>query len=140
MGWWKWKIKGKAFTNTNLKSSKDFQSVTGYLGSGWASSYSKDPKKSYGSLISPTIKIKHRFLNFLVGGGQFVEVGVESFGLRKKVLVSRGENSDKLVQKSWDLEDYYEKEVEIRIVDNATGKWAHVHADQFEFFRLAFQR
>ena len=76
--------------------------MTGYLGSGWASSYSKDPKKSNGSLISPTIKIKHRFLNFLVGGGQFVEVGVELWAEGERVLVSRGENSDKLVQKSWD--------------------------------------
>ena len=49
------------------------------------------------------------------------------------MIVSRGENSDKLVQKSWDLEDYYQKEIEIRIVDQATGRWAHVHADQFEF-------
>ena len=137
-GFGDWKINGKAFANTNLKSSKDFLSVTGYLGSGWASSYSKDPKKSNGSLISPTIKIKHRFLNFLVGGGQFVEVGVELWAEGEKVLVSRGENSDKLVQKSWDLEDYYEKEVEIRIVDNATGRWAHVHADQFEFSELPF--
>ena len=35
-GFGDWKINGKAFANTNLKSSKDLQSVTGYLGSGWA--------------------------------------------------------------------------------------------------------
>ena len=126
----------KVYPNEKVKSLKDFQSVKGYLGSGWASSYSKDPKKSSGSLISPTIKIKHRFLNFLVGGGQFVEVGVELWAEGERVLVSRGENSDRLVPKSWDLEDYYEKEVEIRIVDNATGRWAHVHADQFEFSKF----
>ena len=50
-----------------------------------------------------------------------------------RLLVARGENSDELVPKSWDLSDYHLSEIEIRIVDQATGRWGHVHADQFEF-------
>ena len=135
-GFGTWKPNGEAFSKTILKGSKDSQSVIGYSGLGWASSYNKDPKKSKGSLISPKFKVEYRFLNFLVGGGQFNEVGVELWADGQRVIVSRGENNDKLAQKSWDLEDYYDKEVEVRLVDNATGRWAHVHADQFEFSKI----
>ena len=135
-GFGTWKPNGEAFSKTILKGSKDSQSVIGYSGLGWASSYKKDPKKSKGSLISPKFKVEYRFLNFLVGGGQFNEVGVELWADGQRVIVSRGENNDKLAQKSWDLEDYYDKEVEVRLVDNATGRWAHVHADQFEFSKI----
>ena len=128
-----WKPNGKAFSKPSLKGSNEIKSVTGYTGSGWASSFNKDPKKSIGSLLSPKIKVEYRFLNFFVGGGQFNEVGVELWADGKRVLVSRGENSNELVPMSWDLVDYHSREVEIRIVDNATGRWGHVHADQFEF-------
>ena len=132
-GFGSWKRGGNAFEKARHKKSNDIKSVVGYSGMGWVSSFNKDTKKSFGSLSSPKLKVNHRFLNFLVGGGQFNEVGVELWADGKRVIVSRGENSDKLVQKSWDLEDYYQKEIEIRIVDQATGRWAHVHADQFEF-------
>ena len=135
-GFGTWKSNGEAFSKTILKGSKPSHSVIGYSGLGWASSYNKDPKKSKGSLISPKFKVEYRFLNFLVGGGQFNEVGVELWADGQRVIVSRGENNDKLVQKSWDLEDYYDKEVEVRLVDNATGRWAHVHADQFGFSKI----
>ena len=128
-----WKPNGKAFLKPKLKGSVDTGLVTGYSGIGWASSLNKDPKKSLGSLISPKIKVEHRFLNFSVGGGQLNQVGVELWADGNRVLVSRGENSDDLVPKSWDLMDYHSREVEIRMVDNATGRWGHVHADQFEF-------
>ena len=132
-GFGDWKPHGKAFQKPKLKGSTDTGSVTGYSGVGWASSLSKDPKKSLGSLRSPKIKVEHRFLNFSVGGGQFNEVGVELWADGNRLLVARGENSDELVPKSWDLLDYHLSEVEIRIVDQATGRWGHVHADQFEF-------
>jgi len=135
-GFGTWKSNGEAFSKTILKGSKPSHSVIGYSGLGWASSYNKDPKKSKGSLISPKFKVEYRFLNFLVGGGQFNEVGVELWADGQRVIVSRGENNDKLVQKSWDLEDYYDKEVEVRLVDNATGRWGHVHADQFGFSKI----
>ena len=132
-GFGDWKPHGKAFQKPKLKGSTDTGSVTGYSGVGWASSLSKDPKKSLGSLRSPKIKVEHRFLNFSVGGGQFNEVGVELWADGNRLLVARGENSDELVPKSWDLLDYHLSEVEVRIVEQATGRWGHVHADQFEF-------
>ena len=128
-----WKAHGNAFQQPKFMGSVDTGSVTGYSGVGWASSLNKDPKKSIGSLRSPKIKVEHRFLNFSVGGGQFNDVGVELWVDGNRLLVARGENSDELVSKSWDLVDYHLSEVEIRIVDNATGRWGHVHADQFEF-------
>ena len=135
-GFGDWKPNGKAFSKPHLKGSNGTKSITGYTGLGWASSFNKDPKKSIGSLVSPKIKVEYRFLNFSVGGGQFNEVGVELWADGKRVLVSRGQDSDELVTKSWDLVDYHSREVEIRIVDNAVGSWGHVHADQFEFAKF----
>ena len=131
-----WKPHGTTFRKPRSKSSADSDLVSGYTGIGWASSLNKDPKKSTGSLISPKIKVEYRFLNFSVGGGQLNEVGVELWVEGMRVLVSRGENSDVLVRKSWDLVDYQARDVEIRIVDNSTGRWGHVHADQFEFSKF----
>jgi hypothetical protein len=102
-----WKASGKAFSKPMLKGSNEANSITGYTGVGWASSFNKDPKKSMGSLRSPKITVEHRFLNFSVGGGQVNEVGVELWADGRRVLVSRGENSDELVPKSWDLDDYH---------------------------------
>ena len=128
-----WKSTGNAFTNATVQSGKHFKSVVGYSGKAWVSSLNIDPKKSKGLLMSPKFIVEDRFLNFLVGGGQFNEVGVELLFNGQPIIVSRGKNNDQLTQVSWDLEDYLTKEVEIRLVDNAVGKWGHVHADQFEF-------
>ena len=132
-GFGNWKPVGNAFSKTVSKGSKDSHSVLGYSGVAWASSFNKDPKKSKGLLVSPKFKVEQRFLNFLVGGGAFNEVGVELWSNGQPVITSRGKNSDQLFQVSWDLEDYVNKEVEIRLVDKASGKWGHIHADQFEF-------
>ena len=76
-GFGSWKRGGNAFEKARHKNSNDIKSVVGYSGMGWVSSFNKVTKKSFGSLSSPKLKVNNRFLNFLVGGGQFNEVGVE---------------------------------------------------------------
>jgi hypothetical protein len=130
-GFGEWKPLGKAFGKPLESKANENQGIKGYQGRRWASSFNKDSKKSIGSLVSPKFKVEYQYLNFLVGGGQFSEVGVELWADGERVIVSRGVDSDNLIARTWDLSEYRSNEVEIRLVDNATGRWSHIHADQF---------
>ncbi len=89
-----------------------------------------------GTLTSMPFTIPRGTLEFLVGGGREYETRVELLiqdpieGLIRGPYAS-GENSETMHRVSWDLAPYAGKTGRIRIVDNASGPWGHINADDF---------
>jgi len=126
-----WKPEGKAFGTGPQTKTSGRNPVTNYHGKGWAGSLLTGGDNLTGSLFSPEFIITKRFMNFLIAGGAIEKVGVELWIEESRKIISRGSNNEIFTPKSWDISGYLGKKAQIRLIDNATGGWGHIHADRF---------
>lgn len=126
-----WTRTGTAFAATPASGTLTGQSVvTGYLGSGLANSFNGGDGPT-GSLVSPSFTVDRAYISFLVGGGNLpgvAEVRLVIGG--NTVLSATGLNSENLRWVTWNVSAYAGQTAQIQIVDNATGGWGHILADQ----------
>jgi fructan beta-fructosidase len=109
--------------------------VSGYEGKGLVNSfYGGDD--STGTLTSPPLVIERRYINFLIGGGEYPgEACVNLLVDGQVVRTATGPNdrpggSERLDWYSWDVRDLAGKQAVIQIVDQRQGGWGHVNVDQ----------
>jgi hypothetical protein len=126
-----WKPAGKAFGTGPQTKTSGRNPVTKYHGKGWAGSLVTGGDNLTGSLFSPEFIITKRFMNFLIAGGAIEKVGVELWIEESRKIISRGSNNEIFTPKSWDISGYLGNKAQIRLIDNATGGWGHIHADRF---------
>ena len=126
-----WQVIGKAFGKGPQTKTSGSNPVTKYNGKGWAGSLQTGGDKLTGSLLSPEFIITKRFMNFLIAGGAIEKVGVELWIEEDRKIISRGSNNENFNSKSWDMDGYIGKKAQIRLIDNASGGWGHIHADRF---------
>ncbi|MFH1500005.1 MAG: glycosyl hydrolase, partial [Verrucomicrobiota bacterium] len=126
-----WTRTGTAFPATPAGGSLSGQSaVTGFYGAGLANSFNGGDGPT-GSLVSPAFTVDRDYISFLVGGGNHpgvAEVRLVIGGVA--VEAATGENSEALRWVTWDVTAYAGQTAHIEIVDNATGGWGHILADQ----------
>jgi len=95
-----------------------------------------------GELSSPVFVIPSGSLSFLVGGGSSPDTRVEldilndrdDVGYSTAYQVS-GMNTETMRRVEWDLDPYSGKRGMIRIIDNSSGGWGHINADDFRFIQ-----
>lgn len=126
-----WKPVGKAFGTGPQTKTSGRNPVTNFHGKGWAGSLITGGDNLTGSLLSPEFIITKRFMNFLIAGGAIDKVGAELWIEESRKIISRGSNNENFMSKSWDMDGYLGKKAQIRLIDNATGGWGHIHADRF---------
>lgn len=127
-----WTTTGTAFGAGPAAGTLPNQSaVSGYAGQRLVNSfYGGDGP--VGTLTSPAFTITHAYLHFLIAGGNhpgLTEVRLVVGG--SAVRTATGDNSESLDWHTWDLSDLAGATARIEIVDQATGGWAHICADQF---------
>jgi arylsulfatase A-like enzyme len=87
-----------------------------------------------GIIISPFFIPKGGKMTFRVGGGNgpstYVALCAEN---GEELERARGINQQVMQKASWDLSKYAGKKTFIKIVDQSTGGWGHVTADNFQF-------
>ncbi|MFZ4774744.1 MAG: glycosyl hydrolase [Terrimicrobiaceae bacterium] len=127
-----WSISGDAFGEGPASGPVDGQSpVEGYIGKSFANSH-HGGDRMMGELSSPAFVIERKRLQFLVGGGKNPEtLGVRLLVNGVPVRQANGIDRARPVVASWDVEEFAGKEARIVIVDESTGGWGHVMADQF---------
>ena len=130
-----WKATGEAFGPGPAKGTLPNQMpVVGFLGKGLVNSYFKGDD-SIGTLTSPPLKIERRFLNFLIGGGQYPGEACIQLKVEGKIVRSatgpndRPGGSEQLDWQSWDLADLAGKMGTIEIIDQRKGGWGHINID-----------
>ncbi len=141
--WGGWTVEGTAFGPGPTRGALPGQvEVTGYLGGGYASSFhGGDP--ALGRLISPPFTVQRRYLSFLIGGGRRTYYGNNDPGYVALNLVHDGhvvrtaprsqwepDGSDHLAWDWFDLADLEGRQVRVEVVDQHTGPWGHILADQ----------
>ena len=87
-----------------------------------------------GVIVSPLFVPQGGVMTFRVGGGKGVDTYVAlCTEAGKEVRQARGVNSQLMQKARWGLEPYVGKKMFIKIVDQASGGWAHITADNFQF-------
>jgi fructan beta-fructosidase len=121
----------------------DQQPVSGFLGEGLANTFvgsQLDPPVGgdvpQGTLTSPEFEITKPYINFLVGGGAHeiadgdaTAVVLEADG--QVVREANGQESETLNWTSWNVTEFIGQPARIKIIDQNSGGWGHINADQF---------
>lgn len=108
------------------------QEVSGFAGKQLVNTYDPGGDAQTGTIQSPAFLINKHYLKFLVGGGNDPEkTAVKLLVDGKIVETAVGNQTELLVEKIWDLTNYKGKEAVIQVVDQSTGAWGHILADQF---------
>ncbi|HTE20318.1 MAG TPA: 2,6-beta-D-fructofuranosidase, partial [Armatimonadota bacterium] len=130
-----WQATGTAFGAGPARGALPGQmSVTGFQGVGLVNSFAGGDA-STGTLTSPEVPLRRRYLTFLIGGGGHPEKTCLQLLVDGKVVrTATGPNtqpggSERLEPHSWDIGDLAGRVARLRIVDDATGGWGHVNVD-----------
>ncbi|WP_340384852.1 GH32 C-terminal domain-containing protein [Streptomyces sp. SS7] len=110
------------------------QQVHGFQGSGLVDTF-RDGDAATGTLTSPEFTIDRRYVNFLIGGGNHPADSPNPTALEllvdgRVVRSATGKDAEALETASWDVHDLVGKKAQIRVVDDNTGGWGHINADQ----------
>ena len=126
-----WATEGDAFGVGPVHAAIEGQMpVSGVMGRGVANSFVHGDTAK-GVLTSPEFKIERDHLAFLIGGGNLPdEIGIELLADGQRVRSETGSESEGLQWQSWDVRDLRDRNVRIRIFDQAIGGWGHILVDQ----------
>ena len=125
-----WKVEGTAFGEKPAPGTLPKQNgVSNFKGKGLVNTF-RGQDASVGAIQSPPFKIERRFITFLIGGGDLPDLqGMELLVDGQRVRFQSGINDERLVPKSWDVEEFRGKLAALRIFDRATGGWGHINVD-----------
>jgi levanase len=130
-----WKATGDAFGPAPATGTlPGQQQVTGFQGSGLVNTY-RDGDATTGTLTSPEFTIDKRYVNFRIGGGNHPAGSADPTALEllvdgQVVRSATGRDAEALQASSWDVRDLAGRTARIRVVDDNTGRWGHINADQ----------
>ncbi len=136
-GFGDWQVGGRAFGLAPVHGKVDGLEgeLQGFAGKALLCSATSG-NLATGAITSPEIPIvePYFYLGFLIGGGsQPDKLAVQLLVDGKVVRSATGNNSFVLRQEVWNLSEYKGKKVVIRVLDDATGSWGFIAADQFVF-------
>ena len=86
-----------------------------------------------GTLTSKVFTIPSGSLSFLVGGGSSSQTRIELLVEGKSVLQVSGKSTETMNRVKWDINQWAGQQGQIRLVDESSGGWGHINADDFRF-------
>jgi levanase len=118
----------------------DQQAVSGYEGRQLVNTFI-DHDNGTGHITSPPFTVTTDYINFLVGGGHHPYPGSASSPPTAVNLIvdgevvrtATGQDNEALNWTSWNVSEFRGRPARIDIVDENTGGWGHINADQFTF-------
>lgn len=128
-----WTATGEAFGKGPAHGTlADQQTVSGFQGKGLVNTFLGGDRPQ-GTLTSPAFEISRKFINFLIGGGNYANQTCINLLVSDKVVrTAVGKNNEKLEWSFWNVEDLQGKTARIEIVDRHSGGWGHINVDQIE--------
>jgi len=126
-----WKVTGDAFGKGPSHGTEPGQQpVSGFAGHGLVNTF-QGGDGPQGTATSRPFTIEHRYIGFLIGGGN--HPGKTCINLRvgeKVVRSTTGKDHEALEPASWDVADLKGREAVIEIVDRNSEGWGHINIDQ----------
>ena len=113
------------------------QPVSGFLGNGLINTFTNGSDQAIGTLTSPKFTITEPYINFLIGGGNHPYPGNNDATAvlllvdGQVVLSAIGQANEALNWASFNVTQYKDRQAQIQIVDQNSGGWGHINADQF---------
>ena len=85
-----------------------------------------------GVIESPRFRVTSSQISLLVGGGKGENVYVELVEAKthKRLRVEHGNDSEMMDRRTWDVSDLKGIDLQIRIVDDASGPWGHINVGE----------
>ena len=130
-----WKAEGAAFAlgpiEGDVVHARRTDMKSGHNGRFWMGSYEKQGDEPRGTLTSVPFRLSKPFLSFLIGAGSGVGTRAEVVRADNGVVIASatGDGIEEMRRVSFDLTAHRDKEVFLRLVDDATGGWGHVNFD-----------
>ncbi|MCA9081780.1 MAG: DUF1553 domain-containing protein, partial [Planctomycetaceae bacterium] len=85
-----------------------------------------------GTLTSPEFKLTHRWIRFLVGGGNHAGKTCVNLLVDGKIVRSTtGPANNRMQPQEWNVEEFVGKSARIQLVDDERGGWGNIGADAF---------
>lgn len=110
------------------------QKVSGFVGAKLINTFFPAGDAQVGTLTSSEFLVNKDYIKFLVGGGSDKNNTCVNLKLNDQVIyTATGENTEELKTVVWNVKKYKGKKLKIEVVDNSTGGWGHILADQFVF-------
>jgi len=133
-GYGMWKAQGAAFGEAPAAgTAPNQQPVGGFVGGGLVNTFLPDDGPR-GRLTSPPFTIRHRYITFLIGGGN--KPGRCCLNLRvndRVVRTATGKDREQLDRELWDVQDLMGSEAVLEIVDDSGEGWGHINVDDIRF-------
>ena len=128
-----WKVTGEAFGKRPAKGTlPQQQKVSGFLGKGLVNTF-LGGDKPHGTLTSPEFEISRKFINFLIGGGNYADRTCINLLIDGKVArTAVGKSNERLQWHFWNVQQLEGKKAQIQILDHHSGGWGHINIDQIE--------
>ena len=141
-----WTAEGKAFQTQPTKgdnpTKRGRKDASKHQGDFWIGTFENYNGKSgkpgqtqgdglIGRLTSHEFTIAHRYINFRVGAGAHEGTSVRLLVDGKTWLLSPGFASETMQARSADVGAFLGKKARIVVLDNVTGGWGHINADNF---------
>ena len=89
-----------------------------------------------GTLTSKSFKVTHPWAAVRIAGGASNATRLEVVDARTKKVITTvtGNDHEKMVVKSIDLQKHQNQQVFLRLVDDSSGAWGHLNYDDFRFY------
>jgi non-lysosomal glucosylceramidase len=128
-----WTVEGEAFGDKPAAGTlPNQQPVTGFVGEGLVNTF-KDGDAPHGKLTSPKFPVSRKYINFLIGGGKHPKETCVNLLIDGEIVrTATGEDSERLMWHSWDVQEFDGRLAQIEIVDAHSGSWGHINVDQVE--------
>lgn len=143
-----WILTGTAFNNQptygDNPTARNRGQPSRHKGDWWIGGYENRPSPSHpagetqgdgpqGTLTSPSFVIRGHTFKFLIGGGcAIARVRGELLVEGNVVLQETGGCHESMIERSWDIRAYRNKEAQLRLVDGHSGGWGHINFDHLE--------
>jgi hypothetical protein len=130
-----WTAEGEAFQGQPIQgdtvSPRRGDMRSNHAGQYWIGTFEVAGDKPRGTLTSRPFHLNHPWASFLIGGGSGDDTYVELVWTANGATIYRfsGSNDETMRRIAVDLQQHRNKQVIIRIVDNASGGWGHINFD-----------
>ncbi|MEZ6134066.1 MAG: family 16 glycoside hydrolase [Pirellulaceae bacterium] len=132
-----WTPTGEAFAGQPIEgdvvAARRNDSRSRHVGNYWIGGYELHGDQPTGTLTSKPFLAAHRYATFFVGGGNSEKTRVElqAADADKPFFTITGRQVEDLGRVVVDLKQVQNREIFIRLVDEASGGWGHINFDHF---------
>lgn len=130
-----WHARGGAFFNQPIRNPTGAGNKANIQQQGeyWIGSSEIGTDNAMGTMTSNPFILQHRWISYLVGGGQSKETRVEllDHSSGQALHTQHGSNEDTLTRVIIDGAKWHGKAIQIRLVDESRESWGHISFDDF---------